>query len=102
MAAFAYKAYFSTGSLVSGELEADTEIGAFAALRDRGLVSVEIAEGSSPETAARETARVRDPKLLVRFTRMMASLTAMRSRSPATARSAHRRAPHWQRCMTPS
>ena len=99
MVEFAYKAYSSTGSLVTGELEADTETAAFAALRGRGLVPLEIAEGQPRQkAAARETASARDPKLLARFTRMMASLTASHVpliEAVAIARDGERRsAPH--------
>ncbi|MEI2386919.1 type II secretion system F family protein [Breoghania sp. JC706] len=76
MADFAYKAYSATGALVSGELQAATETAAFATLRERGLVPVEIAEGSPSRKAARDAATATDAKLLVRFTRMMASLTS--------------------------
>ncbi|PTW61054.1 type II secretion system protein F (GspF) [Breoghania corrubedonensis] len=97
MTEFAYKAYSSAGSVVTGEIEADTETAAFATLRDRGLVPVEIAQGqAAPRKAARESTGARDPKLLVRFTRMMASLTS--SHVPlldavAIARDGERRAP---------
>ncbi len=76
MAEFAYKAYSATGALVSGQLDAASETAAFAHLRERGLVPVEIAAGAAPRDAAKAAAGARDAKLLARFTRMMASLTA--------------------------
>ncbi len=76
MAEFQFKAYSPQGALVSGSLEAASEAAAFASLRDRQMIPVEIAAGAAPASAGGGSKARYDRVFLARFTRMMASLLA--------------------------